>query len=242
MKMVQIFAALLCIMVWLVNCGRQKAKSTKSQPNTLATTHSSSTTPTAEQVLAELKSGNENFAKEVSSRNYNHGKSYNYFDQVAHTKNDQHPKAFILSCMDSRVPPEIIFDQGIGELFVDRIAGNVEDLYILGSMEYAVNVKGVKLIVVMGHKNCGAINAVFGHVDPSNEELIPLIAHIKEGSIPNDPPPYDASAKHNVVRTIDHILKNSKSIRSKVEAHELIIAGALYDVTNGTIDWDTRNW
>ena len=171
-----------------------------------------------------------------------HGQSYDYLDQIEHSKNDQHPMAFILACMDSRVPPEIIFDQGIGELFVDRVAGNVEDQYILGSMEYAVNVKGVKLIVVLGHRNCGAIHAAFEHIDPANEDLVPLVDHIKEDIIPNDPSPYDASAKHHVMKTIEKILNKSKAIRSRVEAHEVMIVGGLYDVTNGTIDWNTANW
>ena len=220
-------------------CRQRKAEPGHSQGHAVEVKNASLTTA---EVITKLKSGNEDFAAQISSRKYDHGHSYNYLDQIEHSKNDQHPIAFILSCMDSRVPPEIIFDEGIGELFVDRVAGNVEDQYILGSMEYAVNVKGVKVIVVMGHKNCGAIHAAFDKIDSTNEELVPLIDHVKEGIIPNDSPPYDKSAKHNVIKTIQDILDNSKTIRSKVQAQEVVIIGALYDVTNGVVDWDSANW
>ena len=197
---------------------------------------------TAEQVLEKLKSGNQNFVNHLTTINYEHSHAYNFHDQLDHTKTEQHPMAFILSCMDSRVPPEILFDQGIGELFSDRVAGNVEDTYILGSLEYAVNVKKVPLVVIMGHTNCGAINGAFSGVDSSNTELVKLLNHVKEGCIANDSLPYDASAKHNVVVTMDHILKQSPSIKAKVDAHEIILAGALYDVATGKVDWNTTNW
>jgi carbonic anhydrase len=197
---------------------------------------------TAEEVLAKLKAGNQNFKQEIATRNLSHGQLYNYLDQVDESKSDQHPIAFILSCIDSRVPPEIIFDQGIGQLFVGRVAGNVEDQFILGSMEYAVNIKGVKLIVVLGHTNCGAIHAAFEHLAASNGSLLPLVDHVKQGIIPADSEPYVASARHNVVLTIQHILKNSQTIRTKMQAHQLMIAGGLYDVATGTVDWNTSGW
>ncbi|HEX2684723.1 MAG TPA: carbonic anhydrase [Ferruginibacter sp.] len=202
----------------------------------------SESSSTAEVVLSQLISGNLSFKNEIGAHTYNHSRLYTYMDQVAASRNDQHPLAFILSCIDSRVPPEIIFDQGIGQLFVGRVAGNVEDPYMLGSMEYAVNVKHVKLIIVLGHTNCGAIHAAFGHVDSSNEDLVPLIGHVKEGIVATDTEPFDASARHNVAITVEHILKYSKVIRSMVEAHQLVIAGGLYDVAKGTVDWNMKGW
>lgn len=232
--------SVLLLTVILISCGQQKAKSVSAQADS---PHTEITGPlTADQVLAVLKSGNENFLKEISSRNYSHGESYTYLDQVEHTKTQQHPKAFILSCIDSRVPPEIIFDQGIGEIFVDRVAGNVVDQFNLGSMEYAVDVKHVKLGVVLGHTNCGAITAAFGKLDSSSENLVRLIADVKKDVVPNDSPPYDTSAKHNVAVSIQNILKNSKSIRAKVEAGEVKIVGALYNVATGAVDWNSANW
>lgn len=194
------------------------------------------------QVLSKLKEGNRNFGKRLSPINLLHDSSYNYFDQIKHTRNEQHPIACILTCMDSRVPPEIIFDQGIGSLFVIRIAGNIEDPDVLGSMEYAVAEKGVGVVIVMGHKNCGAISAAFSQVDPVNKGLVSLIAHVKMDIIPTDSPPYDASAKHNVKKTIDNILNGSKTIRKKMIAGDLILVGALYDVADGSIDWNSSNW
>ena len=149
----------------------------------------------ADSVLAILKAGNEKFVRKLLPGNISHDSSYNYFDQISHTGNEQHPIACILTCMDSRVPPEIIFEQGIGSLFVLRVAGNIEDDDILGSMEYAVVEKHVPLVIVMGHKNCGAIAAAFSEIDPENKELISLIALVKKDVIPNDKPPYDASAR-----------------------------------------------
>src|SRR5215203_6953216 len=157
------------------------------------------------QVLSRLKEGNRHFVMKLSPSNSAHDSSYSYMDQIEHTRNEQHPIACILTCMDSRVPPEIIFDQGIGSLFVIRIAGNVEDPDVLGSMEYAVAEKGVGLVIVLGHKNCGAISAAFSKVDSANTGLVSLIAHVRMDIIPTDSPPYDASAKHNVKKTIDNI-------------------------------------
>jgi carbonic anhydrase len=239
MKNFKIFLVAFCTSGLIISCGQK----TDSENTHADSTHTENTAVlTADNVLATLKSGNENFVKEISTRNYSHGESYTYIDQLEHSKDEQHPKAFILSCIDSRVPPEIIFDMGIGELFVDRVAGNVDDQFNLGSMEYAVNVKHVKLVVVLGHTNCGAITAAFGKVDSSYKNLVALIAHVKEDVIPNDTAPYDASAKHNVVKTIENILKNSNSIRAKVESNDVKIVGALYDVATGTVDWETSNW
>jgi len=194
------------------------------------------------QVLSKLKEGNHHFVSSLSPSNIFHDSSYSYFDQIKHTQNEQHPIACILTCMDSRVPPEIIFDQGIGSLFVIRIAGNIEDPDVLGSMEYAVAEKGVGLVIVMGHKNCGAISAAFSKVDSANTGLVSLIAHVRMDIIPTDSPPYDASAKHNVKKTIDNILNGSKTIHEKMMKGDLILTGALYDVSNGSIDWNSSNW
>lgn len=195
-----------------------------------------------QQVLAKLKEGNRSFVERLGTGEGGHDSSYNYFQQIQHTATQQHPIACVLTCMDSRVPPEIIFDQGIGSLFVIRVAGNIEDPDVLGSMEYAVAEKGVGVVVVMGHKNCGAIGAAFGKVDPENKELFSLVSHVKNDVIAGDKPPYDASAKHNVKKTIDDILNDSKTLRDKLVAGKLIVVGALYDVANGRIDWDTSGW
>jgi carbonic anhydrase len=195
-----------------------------------------------EEVLAKLKEGNNRFVEGLNSGRAATDTSYNYLEQIKHTATQQHPIACVLTCMDSRVSPEIIFHQGIGSLFVIRVAGNIEDPDVLGSMEYAVVEKGVGLIVVMGHRNCGAIGAAFGKLDPENKDLNLLVSHVKSDIVANDSPPYDASAKHNVKKTIEGILRDSKPLHDKVATGKLVIVGALYDVSNGTINWNTDNW
>jgi len=230
----------------LLSCNSDSPKNNVHDGDTLKTSTSHITHTqeklTPAQVLTKLKDGNRKFVASLSPTNNLHDSSYNYFDQIKHTRNEQHPIACILTCMDSRVPPEIIFDQGIGSLFVIRIAGNIEDPDVLGSMEYAVAEKGVGVVIVMGHRNCGAISAAFSKVDPVNTGLVSLIAHVKMDIIPTDSPPYDASAKHNVKKTIDNILNGSRTIREKMMKGDLILTGALYDVANGSIDWDSSNW
>ena len=135
-----------------------------------STVFSSVAINSADDALAEMKAGNQRFLD---------GKPVNtdYKSQIEHTKNDQHPHTLVLSCLDSRIPPEIIFDQGIGNIFVARVAGNVEDANILGSMEFATKVKGTKLIIVMGHNKCGAVKGAIDHAELGN--LTQLVNQIK---------------------------------------------------------------
>jgi carbonic anhydrase len=193
--------------------------------------------PAADNILARLKAGNANFVNRFSFVHVHSDSSYNYYDQILQSGNEQHPIAAVLTCMDSRVPPEIIFDQGIGNLFVLRVAGNIQDDDILGSIEYAVAEKGVQLIIVMGHTNCGAIAAAFGNVDSSAKELYELIAHVKRARVPNDKPPYDATAKNNVELTMADILQHSGTVKKKYDDRELLLVGAIYDVSNGKVTW-----
>jgi carbonic anhydrase len=192
---------------------------------------------TPDNILTRLKAGNANFVSRFSFVNVHSDSSYSYYDQIVKTGHEQHPIACVLTCMDSRVPPEIIFDQGIGNLFVLRVAGNIQDDDILGSIEYAVEEKKVRLLIVMGHTNCGAIGAAFGNVDSSAKELYELIAHVKRAIVPNDQPPYDATAKNNVKLTMEDILQHSPSVKRKYDDQELLLAGALYDVSTGKVTW-----
>ncbi|MFI5131354.1 MAG: carbonic anhydrase, partial [Chitinophagales bacterium] len=162
----------------------------------------------------------------------------NYKEEIEETKTAQHPHSVILSCEDSRVPPEIIFDQGIGHIFVNRVAGNVEDIDLLGSMEYAVKLVGSKLIVVMGHKNCGAIHGAVDNVQLGNlthllNEIRPAITgdtlHMEEM--------LDETTKNNVRMTIDRILKESKVISDLINESKVKIVGAYYDITNGQVEF-----
>jgi carbonic anhydrase len=183
----------------------------------------------SDEALAELKNGNLRF---IDGKMIN----TNYKEEIEQTKSEQHPHSFILSCLDSRVPPEIIFDQGIGNIFVARVAGNIEDLNILGSMEFATKIMGTKLIVVMGHSKCGAVKGAIENVELGN--LTQLVNQIKS-AITGDKSNMDLmmteTAKKNVQLTIADILKNSLVINELVKEGKLKIVGAYYDVTTGKV-------
>ncbi len=159
-----------------------------------------------DKALQELKNGNKRFVTDKRVKR-------DYKAEINDTKADQHPHSLILSCLDSRITPELLFDQGIGDLFVARVAGNVEDPNILGSMEFATKVKGVKLIVVMGHNKCGAVKGAIDNAELGN--LTQLVEQIKpaiKGDRSNPDAMLDETAKNNVKMTIDDILKYSPVI------------------------------
>ncbi|KAK3604858.1 hypothetical protein CHS0354_000520 [Potamilus streckersoni] len=174
--------------------------------------------------IAELKAGNQRFLDGKL-------KNTNYKKQIEETKADQHPHSVVLSCLDSRVPPEIIFDQGIGNIFVARVAGNIEDPNILGSMEFATKIKGTKLIVVMGHTKCGAVKgaidgAELGHLTHLVDQIKPAIT----GDPKNKDAMLDETAKKNVKRTINDILNTSSIISMLNTEKKVKIVGAYYDL------------
>jgi carbonic anhydrase len=183
---------------------------------------------TPDDALAELKAGNERFLNNAFINT-------DYKNQIEHTKLDQHPHSLILSCLDSRVPPEILFDQGIGNIFVARVAGNIEDNNILGSMEFATKVKGTKLIVVMGHTKCGAVkgaidNAELGNLTQLVNQIKPAITNANSAE-----EKLDLTAKKNVANTIDDILKNSPTVADLVKNGDVKIVGAYYDLATGKV-------
>ena len=186
---------------------------------------------TPDEALAELKKGNQRFLEDQQINT-------DYKVQIEQTKADQHPHSLILSCLDSRVPPEIIFDQGIGNIFVARVAGNVEDPNILGSMEFATKVVKAKLIVVMGHNRCGAVRGAIENATLGN--LTQLVEQIKP-AIVEDETDMDAkitaTSKQNVAHTIDDILKQSPIINELVKEGKVKIVGAFYDITTGSVNF-----
>lgn len=183
---------------------------------------------TPDEAIVELKKGNERFLN-------NQLINTNYKNQIEQTKDDQHPHSVILSCLDSRIPPEIIFDQGIGNVFVARNAGNIEDLNVLGSLEFATKVKGTKLIVVMGHTHCGAVKGAVA--DAKLENLTQLLDQIKPAIIKNDDKEkmVDDTARNSVKITIADILKRSATISELVKENKVKIVGAYYDLATGKV-------
>jgi len=193
---------------------------------------------TPEQAIELLKKGNQRF---VQNLRYNR----NLLQQVNETANGQYPFATILSCIDSRTTAELIFDQGLGDVFSIRVAGNIINDDILGSMEFACNVAGSKLIVVLGHTNCGAIKGACDHV--KMDHLSGLLQKIetaieKENSIQgqrdgSNPDFVDAVAKLNVLNSIETILQESKILKELVSTKKIKIIGGLYDIASGEVSF-----
>jgi carbonic anhydrase len=157
----------------------------------------------------------------------------------------QYPEAFILSCIDSRVPVEEVFDKGIGDLFVGRVAGNFVNEDILGSMEYGCKVSGAKLIVVLGHESCGAIKAAIEHERLGN--ITAMLAKIKPALEKSKDFVGEQTAenhafveyvvKNNIRNTIETILIKSPVLKQMVDKNELKIVGAYYSFETGEVSF-----
>jgi carbonic anhydrase len=188
------------------------------------------------EALQVLKEGNFRF---LNNMRYNR----DLLERVSETKDGQFPFAAILSCMDSRAPAEIVFDQGLGDIFSIRIAGNIISPGILGSLEYATAVAGSKLIVVLGHTSCGAIKGACDNVELGN--LTSLLAHIRpavelertvtQDRTSNNPEFVQKVTELNVRHSVESILAESKVIRDLVASGEVAIVAAIYDVATGRV-------
>lgn len=192
---------------------------------------------TPDEAIADLKKGNLRFLENKSVH-------LNYAHEIDFTKKEQHPHTLVLTCIDSRVPPEIIFDQGIGNLFVARVAGNIEDDNILGSMEFATTIKHTKLIVVLGHNHCGAVQGAIDNV--GLEHLTQLTSQIKPSINPHKTYPLsdytiDDTSRKNVVLTIEKIIQKSTTLEHQLKNKEIKIIGAYYDITNGKVAFLENN-
>lgn len=193
---------------------------------------------TPKLILERFKAGNHRFTT---------GKAmpHDYARQVKATALGQYPLASVVSCIDSRVPAEILFDQGIGDLFNARVAGNIVNEDILGSLEFASKVAGSKLIVVLGHTSCGAIKGACDDVKPGN--LTGLIGKIKPAVDAIQSDGSDRTSKNyafvervaelNVKMTVDNIRAKSPVLKEMESKGEIVIVGAMYDVTTGKVTW-----
>ena len=189
---------------------------------------------TAYQAYEVLKEGNARFVNNLKINR-------NLLQQMNETANGQYPFAVALSCMDSRTSVELIFDQGLGEIFSIRIAGNVVNEDIVGSMEYACKVVGSKLIVVIGHTRCGAIKGACDEVEMGN--LTGLLEKIKPAIEKTSSPTEEGhSAIHvekvaysNVLHSMEEILERSSIIRELYREGRIGIVGGMYSVENGRV-------
>lgn len=184
-----------------------------------------------------LREGNHRFTNNLKINR-------NLLQQVNETKNGQHPFAVILSCIDSRTSAELIFDQGLGDVFSIRIAGNVLNKDILGSMEFACKIAGSKIIVVLGHTRCGAVKGAcervrLGHLSGLLDKLGPAIERTPrpERMNGNYYEYVDAVSVSNVHHVIDQIAAQSEVLHEMVETGKIAIVGGMYDVETGRVEF-----
>lgn len=199
--------------------------------------------PSAEEVPREyvldfLLEGNERFTADEPLH------PDQTLDRLRDLNRGQHPIAAVVSCSDSRVPPELIFDQGLGDLFVIRNAGNIVSDYEIGSVEYAVEALGVPLVIVMGHTNCGAIGAFVDH-DHDHSHVYPeyiqkiidyIDAEEEEKALPRDIPNFfEKAVEANVLHGVHELKKHIPNADSLINHKHLRIIGAIYDMETGKV-------
>ena len=205
-----------------------------------AHTRETQATMTPQKSLQYLKEGNQRFQNNLKANR-------NLLEQVNDTSDGQFPFATILSCIDSRVSAELVFDQGLGDIFSVRIAGNFVNEDILGSMEFACKLAGTKLIVVLGHTSCGAVkgacdDAKMGNLTKLIEKITPAVNAVvepKDLSLRNSSNLefVDTVAEKNVQLTIDRIHRESPILSEMEKNGEILIIGAMYDINNGEVSF-----
>ena len=211
------------------------AQLSSSLANSLTKEERDAMTPA--QVIAELKKGNERFrSAKMAPRDY--------LAEKRASASGQYPAAVILGCLDSRVPAEIVFDTGIGDTFIGRVAGNVVNDDMLGSMEFACAASGAKLVLVLGHTACGAVkgaidDVVLGNLTGLLARIKPAIAATKfEGARTSKNAAFvDAVARTNVALAIAEIRRRSPILEELEHKGSIKITGAMYTLTKGTVDF-----
>ena len=202
------------------------------------TTYDVQSTLTPKQVLNILKEGNQRFLADTRIHR-------SLKIDIKHTAATQHPIAVVLGCIDSRVPVETIFDMSFGDLFCVRVAGNVVNDDVLASMEYACHVMGAKLIVVLGHTRCGAIQAACDGVEEGH--ITQLLAKIKPSIHAETQTTVNRTGKNhefvhqvtelNIANTLQHIYKDSSILHTMIDDNEIGMVGAIYDVNSGRVEF-----
>lgn len=192
---------------------------------------------TPDEVIADLKAGNKDFVEDnLTVRNST--------KLVREAALGQYPEAVVLSCLDSRVPVEDVFHKAIGEIFVARVAGNIVNHDILGSLEYACKVSGSKVVVVLGHEYCGAIKSSIegvklGNITTLLEKIDPAIIAAKQNfqgdATAKNPEFVDEVCKFNVFNSIEEIRRDSPILKEMEANNEIKIVGAVYDMKTGEV-------
>lgn len=204
---------------------------------TVAITKEKQDALTPGDVLTDLKEGNKRYvANNVTSSDTG--------SLIQQTTKGQYPKAVVLSCIDSRVPVEMVFDQSIGDLFVSRVAGNFSNEDILGSLEYSCKVAGSKLVVVLGHQHCGAVKAAvqdvkLGNITAMLSKIRPVVESLEyDGDRTTDNPEFvHEVCQANVKNTMQEIRTNSPILKEMEDNGEIQIVGGIYSLEDGRVNF-----
>jgi carbonic anhydrase len=193
---------------------------------------------TADEALEQLKDGNKRFIDGNLECDISE-------DTRLELKDGQQPFATILGCSDSRVPIELVFDQGLGNLFIIRTAGNIIDDISLGSLEYGGAHCETSILMVLGHQNCGAVSAAMkgdplpGHMQKIADNIKPVIDSVKDDALPYDQR-MDKAIRMNVEKVLDEIKEKSLVLRERVESDQLKLVGAYYSFDSGEVKFYPR--
>ncbi len=242
-------AIMLASVLMLFSCNNESNEKCCSEENQKQTVIKETTTKddvisqeeqkslTPDDVIASLKKGNENYVNnQLTERDHK--------DHILKTSEGQYPQAIVLACVDSRVPVELLFDQGIGDIFVARVAGNFVNEDILGSMEYACKVAGSKVVMVLGHEYCGAVKSAVKQVKMGNitamlSKIQPAIDNLEykgEGEKNYKNKEYmHQVCESNVQNNINEIRLQSPILKEMEEKGEIKIVGGIYDLDNGKV-------
>jgi carbonic anhydrase len=230
LRSVRLAAVLVAATATLAHAEEPRVTGVRSQPEQQELT--------PEEVSRLLRVGNQHFTSgTVTSRDHS--------AQIRAAAHGQFPKAIALSCVDSRVPVEDVFDLGIGDIFVARVAGNFENTDILGSMEFATKVSGAKLILVLGHEDCGAVKATIdgaelGNITAMLKNIEPAIEALSsyEGEKTSSNPEFvHQVTEKNVRLTMDDIRERSPILKEMEKQGQIQIMGAIYDMQTGSVEF-----
>ena len=234
---------LFILIAFSISCNNQKNADVQNDPGYFNNPLVEKVTTAEEQrllspdtILQRLKDGNKRFTENnITARDHS--------KLVRATAGGQYPKSVVLSCLDSRIPVEDVFDKGIGDMFVARNAGNIMNDDVLGSMEFACKVSGAKLILVMGHSSCGAVKSAIDDVKMGN--ITAMLAKIKPavalsenfaGEKNSKNEMYtNVVGKNNVLHTLETIKQRSPILKEMLDKGEIKMAGAFYDIKSGAV-------
>ncbi len=222
-------------------CGSMGLAATIAAPQVFAA-DGKTTSMTADQALATLKEGNAKFLSDSPVR------AVQGRDRRLAIARGQTPFAVLVSCSDSRVPPEVLFGRGLGELFIVRNAGNTVDTVALGSIEYAIAVLGVPLVVVLGHERCGAVDAALSVVEKNTvfpgslnqmiEPILPAALLARSKGLTGEAL-LDAAVRENINRVVTRIRNSEPVMMNPIKAGKVKVVGARYDLDDGQVEFFT---